>query len=153
MKGTVMTRSTHPTPWRRAFALVVAATAGVLLFTQGSAVAAPAPVIAPAMLGAPALPGPIVDSGKPSSSMTILKAAPDVAVPGTAFTLTGSGLPANRDVSIVWMTASVTYILDARPDSVDYIGEKSDKISTLIGKATTDATGKLTVPLKAPQDF
>jgi len=138
---------------RHMLALSGAVAAGVLLLPQGAATAAPTPLTPPAQLGAPALPGPVVDPGKPSAQMTTVKAKPDVAVPGTAFTLSGTGLPANKDVSIVWMTASVTYILDARADSVDYIGEKSDKFGVQIGVGKTDASGSLSVMLKAPQDF
>jgi hypothetical protein len=134
-------------------AVTGAVAAGVLLLPQGAATAAPTPLTPPAQLGGPALPGPVVDAGKPSAQMTTMKATPDVAVAGTPFTLSASGLPANKDVSIVWMTANVTYILDARPDSVDYIGEKSDKFGVSIGVAKTDSTGKFSAMLKAPQDF
>ncbi len=138
---------------RHRLALVGTVAAGVLLLLQGAATAAPTPLTPPAQLGAPALPGPVVDPGKPSAQITTVKSTPDVAVPGRAFTVSGTGLPANKDVSIVWMTANVTYILDARADSVDYIGEKADKVAVQIGTGKTDASGKLSVMLKVPQDF
>ena len=138
---------------RHRLAVTGTVAAGVLLLLQGAATAAPTPLTPPAQLGAPALPGPIVDPGKPSTQMTTMKATPDVAVAGKPFTLSASGLAPNKDVAIVWMTANVTYILDARADSVDYIGEKADKIAVQIGTAKTDASGKFTAPLKVPQDF
>ena len=39
------------------------------------------------------------------------------------------------------MTANVSYVVDARPDTVDYIGRKVDKLGVVLGKATTDAKG------------
>jgi hypothetical protein len=42
-----------------------------------------------------------------------------VAPVGTKVTITGTGLAASKAVSLVWMTANVRYILDAKPDSVD----------------------------------
>ena len=54
--------------------------------------------------------------------MTILTTKPDVAVAGTKFTISGKGLPANKSVTLTWGTATVTWMVDARPDSVDYLG-------------------------------
>ena len=138
---------------RQKLALTGTVAAGVLLLLQGAATAAPTPLTPPAQLGAPALPGPVVDPGKPSTQMKTMKSTPDVAAPGTAFTVTGAGLPADKDIAIVWMTATVTYILDPRADSVDYIGEKADKIAVQIGTGRTDGSGKFSVMLKVPQDF
>jgi hypothetical protein len=45
-------------------------------------------------------------------------------------------------------------VLDARPDSVDYIGQKEEKgIAVVLGKATTDASGAFSVALTTPRDF
>jgi hypothetical protein len=85
--------------------------------------------------------------------MTILKAKPDIGVPGTAYTLSAAGLPAGKDVSIVWNTANVTWVVDPRPDSVDYLGRKSDKVAVVIATTKTDASGSFSVKLKAPRDF
>jgi len=85
--------------------------------------------------------------------MTVLKTKPDIGVPGTPYTLSGSGLPAGKDVSIVWNTASVTWVVDPRPDSVDYLGRKADKVAVVLATARTDATGSFSLNLKAPKDF
>ena len=68
-------------------------------------------------------------------------------------TLTGAGLPASKDVTIAWMTANIRYVLDAKPDSVDYIGRKVDKIAVALAKTTTSAAGALSVTFTAPLDF
>jgi len=85
--------------------------------------------------------------------MTILKAKPDIGVPGTPYTLSAAGLPAGKDVSIVWNTANVTWVVDPRPDSVDYLGRRSDKVAVVIATTKTDASGSFSVKLKAPRDF
>ena len=44
-------------------------------------------------------------------------------------------------------------MLDAKPDSVDYLGRKVDQIGVVLATATTDASGAFSVDVKAPQDF
>jgi hypothetical protein len=86
--------------------------------------------------------------------MGILKAKPDTGPAGTTFVLSGTRLPAGKDVSIVWVTSNVNWILDARPDSVDYIGQREDKgIAVVLGTAKTDAAGAFRLRLRAPRDF
>jgi hypothetical protein len=132
--------------------LILAGVATVLVL--GSVAAAdPTAVPAPSVPGAPPVPGAITDPGKASESMTTLKVTPDVAVAGKSVTLTGTGLPASKDVTIVWMTANVRYILDPKPDSVDYIGRKVDKVGVVLATGQTTASGAFTTALKAPKDF
>jgi hypothetical protein len=132
--------------------LVGGAVAAVLVL--GSVAAAdPTAVPAPFVPGSPPIPGAITDPGKASESMTTLKVTPDVAVAGTRFNLTGAGLPASKDVTIVWMTASVRYVLDVKSDSVDYIGRKVDKIGVVLATGKTTAAGAFATPLKVPKDF
>jgi hypothetical protein len=137
---------------RRLLVTLVTAT-GTLLLTQSAALAEPMPVTAPVIAGTPALPGAVVDPGKPAETMKILKTSPDVAPAGTAVTVSGAGLPAAKDVTLVWMTASIRYILDPKPDSIDYIGRKVDKLGVVLARTTTDAKGAFSVGLKAPTDF
>jgi len=85
--------------------------------------------------------------------MSTLAAKPDNAHAGRPFTLSAGGLPANKPVSIVWGTANVTWVVDARPDSVDYLGRAATKTQVVLGQAKTDAQGKLSVKLTAPHDF
>ena len=85
--------------------------------------------------------------------MKSLKTTPDIAPAGAAVTISGTGLVPAKDVTIVWMTANIRYILDAKPDSVDYLGRKVDKIGVAIAKTTTDAAGAFSVPVKIATDF
>ncbi len=133
-------------------ALVGAVLAGALLASAPS-FATPAPLTPPAIPGVAALPGPLAAPASPAAVMGALKTTPDVGPAGTTFTLAGSGLPANKDVSIVWNTANVTWVVDARPDSVDYLGRKADKFGVVFAQAKTDAQGAFSLTLKAPKDF
>jgi hypothetical protein len=101
--------------------LAGAVLAGALLLSA-PAVATPGPLPAPAIPGVAPLPGPIAAPATTPATMGILKTTPDVGAAGTTFSLSGSGLAANKDVNIVWNTANVTWLVDARPDSVDYLG-------------------------------
>jgi hypothetical protein len=126
--------------------------AGALLLSA-PAVATQMPLPTPAIPGVAPLPGPIAASSTAAPTMGILKATPDIGRAGTTFSLSGSGLAANKDVSIVWNTANVTWMVDARPDSVDYLGRKVDKINVVLATTKTDAQGAFSISLKAPRDF
>ena len=129
------------------------AVALVALLVPGLALATPGPVAAPAVPGVSAVPGPLVDPGKPAATMLTLKTAPDIAVAGTKTTISGAGLPANKEVALTWSTANIDWVLDARPDSVDYLGRKATKFPVLLAKAQTDATGAFSLTIAAPQDW
>jgi len=134
-------------------AVTVASLAGAVGLLPAPAAAAPTPLTIPSLSGVAALPGPIAPASQPAATMSLLTVKPDNAVAGTKFTIGGAGLPANRDVSIVWNTANVTWVVDARPDSVDYLGRQATKVNVVLGHGTTDAQGKLAVTLTAPSDF
>jgi hypothetical protein len=131
----------------------VASLAGALLLLPALAAAAPTPLIIPAFTGVSQLPGAIAPAATPAASMGLLTTSPDVAVAGTKFTIAGSGLPANKPVTLTWGTANVTWVVDARPDSVDYLGRQASKLAVVLAQTITDAAGKFMVALKAPKDF
>ena len=124
-----------------------------LLLGASSAGASGGPVPAPPIPGAAGLPGPVVDPGKPSATMQTLTTTPDVAVAGTEFTVSGTGLPADKDVTLTWGTATVDWLLDPRPDSVDYLGRKTTKFPVFLGRAHTAASGAFNLTVRAPQDW
>ncbi len=99
------------------------------------------------------LPGPVAPAATSAPNMGLLTAKPDMALPGTTFTLRGNGLAANATVSIVWNTANVTWVVDARPDSVDYLGRQSTPVAVVLGQAQTDASGAFSANLVVPKDF
>jgi hypothetical protein len=134
-------------------ALLLLGGVATVLVLGSVAAADPTAVPAPSVPGTPPVPGAITDPGKASDTMTTLKVTPDVAVAGKSFTVTGAGLPASKPVTIVWMTANVRYILDPKPDSVDYIGRKVDKIGVVLATGQTTASGAYSTTLKVPKDF
>jgi hypothetical protein len=134
-------------------AATVASLAGASLLLPALAAAAPTPLVAPALAGVSALPGPVAPAATSAANMGVLSTSPDVAVAGTKYTVTGTGLPANKAVTLTWGTANATWVVEARPDSVDYLGRKVDKVNVVIGQTTTDAAGKFVLALKAPKDF
>jgi len=136
---------------RNGLAAVLAAAATAIL--APAALAEPGAVQAPAIPGVAALPGPVVSAGTPASDLKIIKTTPDIGLPGTATTFAASGLPAGKNVTLVWSTAAVDWVLDPRPDSVDYLGRKVNKLTVALAAGTTDAAGNLSIKLKAPQDF
>ena len=133
-------------------AVAAAALVGAVLL-PALAAASSTPLVPPALTGVAPLPGPVAPASTPSPNMSTLTAKPDDAPAGTKFTLTGSGLPASKPVTIVWGTANVTWVVDPRPDSVDYLGRSATKTQVVLATAQTDANGKLSVPLTAPRDF
>jgi hypothetical protein len=151
--------TTTGTRSRRHVLPVVAATvAGALALVLGplspTAAATPGPVPAPAIPGAPGLPGPLAAPSQPAATMGILKTTPDVGAAGSKFTISGTKLPAGKSVQIVWITSNVDWVLDARPDSVDYLGQQETKnVAVVLGQTTTDASGSFSIPLTAPRDF
>lgn len=142
----------HPASRKWKLGLAGAVLAGAL-FLPALASAESKALTPPQIPGVAALPGPIAAPSKPAQNMNILKAKPDIGAPGTRYTLSGTGLPAQREVSIVWGTSNVTWVVDARPDSVDYLGRKSDKVAVVLAKTMTDAAGAFSINLKAPKDF
>ncbi len=139
--------------WRRRLTLAGVAAASAVLLLQSAAVADPIPVTSPSIPGAPALAGSVTDPGKPAANMRVMKTSPDIAFAGTRITFTATGLPANKTATLVWMTANVRYVLDPKPDSVDYLGRKVDKIGVALATVKTDGNGALSTAVRAPVDF
>jgi hypothetical protein len=147
-----MITTTHSASFARKAAVGTLAALAMLVL-PAVALAEPTPLAAPLIPGVAALPGPVVDPGKPAASMKLLTTTPDVALAGTATTISGTGLPADKDVTLTWGTANVDWVLDPRADSVDYLGRKATKYTVQLAKVHTSASGAFSVQLKAPQDF
>ncbi len=149
-----MTR-THRTcvSWRRRLGFTAMATAIGVLVLGSAASADPTVVTTPIIPGAAALPGPLVDPGKPAPTMKLMTTKPDVVKVGASVTFSASGFPAKSEVTLVWMTSNIRWMLDPKPDSVDYLGRKVEKIAVSLGKTQTDAAGAFSMTVKTPTDF
>jgi hypothetical protein len=147
-----MFTTTHSAYRLRTLVLGILVPAALLLLPS-VALGDPVAVPPPAVPGVAALPGPVVDPGKPAADMKVLKTVPDTALPGVPVTISGTGLPAGKDVVLTWGTANVDWMLDPRVDGVDYLGRKTTKYTVQLATTKTDANGAFTVSLKAPSDF
>ncbi|MGO9322329.1 MAG: hypothetical protein ACLQBY_16220 [Solirubrobacteraceae bacterium] len=80
--------------------------------------------------------------------------APLEGVTGTPMTISASGLPANKPVTITWSTTKITWEVDPRVDSVDYLGlAPAESLTVVLATATTNAQGAFEVNVKVPNDF
>ncbi len=136
---------------RRVAGMIVALAA--LFALAGAALATPGSVPRPALPTGPGSLGPAVGIGVPGPTVKTLTTKPDIAVAGTDVTVSGTGLPADKDVLLTWSTANVDWQLDARPDSVDYLGRQTTNYNVQLGVAHTDASGAFNLTVKAPQDW
>jgi hypothetical protein len=124
------TRANTRFPRLTRLVLSAAVLAAALLFAAPGG-ATPGAVPAPSIPGVAPLPGPVAPATTPASTMGLLKVSPDQGNAGTPVTISGQGLPADKDVAIHWATANATWQLDARADSVDYLGRNTDKLNVV----------------------
>ena len=127
--------------------------AAAALVAPAAALGEPGAVKAPAIAGVAPLPGAVVPNYPAAANLKVLKTTPDSGRYGVGMTISGTGLAANKDVTLTWSTANVDWMLDPRPDTVDYLGRKTTKLAVQIATAKTDASGAFSVPLKAPLDW
>ena len=85
--------------------------------------------------------------------MGILQVSPDQGVVGTPMTISGSHLAANASVELTWSTANATWLVQAQPDTVNYLGRSDTLFAVVLATTTTDANGAFKVWLKTPQDW
>jgi hypothetical protein len=143
----------------RGLALAVMLAGALLLPASVGAKTAPKPenptaLPAPAIPGIPALPGPAAPAAATSPSLKALSVTPLEGVTGTPVTISGSSLPANKPVTITWSTTKITWEVDPRMDSVDYLGlAPAEALTVVLATATTDSSGSFSVSVKAPDDF
>lgn len=133
--------------------LAGSAAAGALLLSS-TAMAEPHPVTPPVLAGVAGLPGPVAATSTPASGgLKLLTVQPASGPVGTAFTVAGSGLAPSTRLEIVWATSVVRYVLDTKPDNVEYFGRKIDKVNVVLGTVETDSKGAFSLALTAPEDY
>ncbi len=107
----------------------------------------------PAIPGVSPLPGPVAGPAKASPTMGILQVNPDEGVAGTPLTISGSHLAASADVELTWSTADATWLVQAKPDTVNYLGRSDTLFTVVLAKTTTSTNGSFRVSLTVPQDW
>lgn len=87
--------------------------------------------------------------------LKLLKIQPDTGYVGASFSVTGEGLPPNQSVDLMWGTWDATYSTNVMAETVEYVTlkYKDQDRRAYLGKATTDAQGRLTVEFTAPEDY
>lgn len=81
-----------------------------------------------------------------------LKVAPEVATPGTQFTVNGEGLAPQKTVQFMWDTYDAKYETKLGLGSIEFLRPAYTKKVVSIGEAATDAQGRVTATLKVPDD-
>ena len=136
----------------RALGLAIVALAGGLTLAL-LAGATPGPIPTPQIPGVAGLPGPVAPDYPVADTLSLVKLSVDQGPPGTKTIFSATGLAPNKDVTIIWNTSDVQWMLDLRSDSVDYIGRKVPKFGVVYGTTTTDASGAFRLATKFPRDF
>ncbi|MBI3953908.1 MAG: hypothetical protein HY330_05290 [Chloroflexi bacterium] len=85
--------------------------------------------------------------------LKLLKIEPVKGYVGDPFTVTAEGLSPGRDVELVWVTVDGGYVTKASAENVEFYEKQFTEKRVSLGRARVDATGKLTVPFKAPEDY
>ncbi len=84
-----------------------------------------------------------------------LEVTPDRGPVGSRVTLTGSGLPPNVSLDVVWTTVEADWVLEHEND--EYIGiftgRSFEEARRPIATVSTDGSGRITSALKIPEDY
>ncbi len=115
---------------------------------QPQATAQPAP-----QSNAPAGAAPNPQAAAAPAQIKLLKTQPEKGFSGEKFTLAGEGLPANKEITFYWKTFDGSYVMKAMPETVEFYERKFEEKRVPLGKATTDAQGKLNATFTVPEDF
>lgn len=112
---------------------------------------------APIAYGAPSdglLPGPVAKLPKAApDGIEYLKSTPESGKVGSAFTLTGNGLPPDAEAQILWGTYTGAYLMNVTPATVEFHGRQFEPVNVILAKTTTDSSGRLEIDLAVPQDY
>ncbi|MFQ5854478.1 MAG: hypothetical protein ACE5LU_02380 [Anaerolineae bacterium] len=85
--------------------------------------------------------------------LILLKTDPEVGPVGTAFTVTGNGFPPGKPVEFVWGTVDGTYHTELNNNRQEFYERQFTPTRVSLGRATADASGKVTATFTAPEDY
>lgn len=134
----------------RVFCLLALVVIGVMTAcaTESKPVTAP---IAPAPLSTAAAP-----AAAPTAApvvMKVLKVDPVKGYIGERFTITAEGLAPNKEGELAWATVDGSYSTKVFPETVEFYERSYTSKRMSLGRATTDAQGKLNASLTVPDDY
>jgi hypothetical protein len=109
--------------------------------------------ITPVTYGMPGPPHYAVEGPYPPAEFVgKIALSPDHGPGGTLVTITGSGLPANATLDLVWQTVKGSWVLRG-PMQEEYHGRRFDLAFLPLLKVATDTRGELEATFKAPDDY
>ncbi|MDO8531374.1 MAG: hypothetical protein Q7T26_04285 [Dehalococcoidia bacterium] len=85
--------------------------------------------------------------------LKLLKVEPSKGYVGDAFTISGDGLAPGKPVTLLWVTVDGSYVMKATAENVEFYERNFVEKRMPLGQATTDAQGRFSASLKAPEDF
>lgn len=92
----------------------------------------------------------------PTNATGSVTVSPPTALVGGDLTISGSGLPVNTPVKLVWgTTENASWSVEVTPATVNYLGVNYTSIPLFVDitTITTDAQGAFTYKTKTPSDF
>jgi hypothetical protein len=89
----------------------------------------------------------------PAPDLKLLKFTPDKGGAGTTVTVTGEGLPADKDAEFMWATVDGSYDMTATSENIQFNKRVFKEKRISVGKAKTGADGKLNATFAAPEDY
>ena len=134
--------SASPAPPRSAPVSAPAAAKQMEPLRAPEAVAAVAPR-QPAPAAAPAATTPL----------KLLQVNPVKGSVGQPFSISAEGLPAGKEVQFFWGTAAGSYIMEPSQETIEFYDVKFTQKRVPLGRAVTDAQGKLTTSFAAPDGY
>ncbi|MBI2872281.1 MAG: IPT/TIG domain-containing protein [Chloroflexi bacterium] len=134
-------------PW-----LAIVVLVGLLAACTGEqAQPTPTPTTAPTAT-APATPTNPTPTPTPVP-LKLLKTSPETGPIGTAFTVTGEGLPAGKQVEFVWVTWDGSYVTNVTANDARFGERKFVTKRVPMKTAGVNAQGQVSVALTAPEDY
>lgn len=88
-----------------------------------------------------------------ANTMSTLLVTPDTGILNAPFTVSGSGLTASTEYTLVWNTTDAAWLGEVDPTTANFRGTKYTKINVDMGSVKTDANGAFTFQTKVPADF
>ena len=123
--------------------------AAILVAACGS----PTQAAAPAQATTAASPTRLASPTVAAADLKLLKMTPDNGTAGTAFEITGEGLPPNQDVHVSWATVDGSYTLTASAENVQFNSRTFTPKRLDIASGHVGADGKVDIAASAPDDF
>jgi hypothetical protein len=85
--------------------------------------------------------------------LKLFKTQPDSGYVGASFTITAEGLPPNKAADLLWATRDGSFDTKVMAETIEFSALRYTDKRAPLGKATSDAQGRLEVGFTAPEDY